>query len=156
MTSRTRYTARFAALVLGASLTVAAVAPDAMDYFHERKEVAGLLVVFGAEPEPALTDEMQFLRWRVSTLEDPKPSETMTEPAVKVMFNGGEYGPFAVRPVRGTPGGFETRHIFTAAGTYQSVLTFKKGEETEVRTVDFEFNIGDRAGMEIPRRRGGH
>ena len=25
--------------------------------FHERKEVAGLAVVFGAEPEPALTEE---------------------------------------------------------------------------------------------------
>ena len=41
--------------------------------FHERKEVAGLAVVFGAEPEPALTDEMQFLRWRVSSLSDEEP-----------------------------------------------------------------------------------
>ncbi len=29
---------------------------------HEGKEVAGLTVTFGAEPEPALTDQAQYLR----------------------------------------------------------------------------------------------
>ena len=40
------------------------------DARHERKEVAGLTVVFGAEPEPALTGELQYLRWRIQTLAD--------------------------------------------------------------------------------------
>ena len=50
-----------------ASVLLAAVTPETAP-FHERKEVAGLSIVFGAEPEPALTEEMQFLRWRVNSL----------------------------------------------------------------------------------------
>ena len=45
---------------LGFSLAVAVVAMCATISAHERKEVAGLNVLFGAEPEPALTGEMQF------------------------------------------------------------------------------------------------
>ncbi len=51
--------------LLGLSLFVAATAIVASAASssdgtmpHERKEVAGLAVLFGAEPEPALTDEM--------------------------------------------------------------------------------------------------
>ena len=47
---------------LSLTLAVAVVAMGATMAAHERKEVAGLDVVFGAEPEPALTGEMQFLR----------------------------------------------------------------------------------------------
>ena len=150
--------AKLAALVsllgLGAVATVAATSAGSA-VFHERKEVAGLAVVFGAEPEPALTEEMQFLRWRVSALDNQQPYEQMTAAEVTVTRNGEPFGPFPVRPVRGTPGLYQTRHIFTEAGEYESVLTFKKGEVEEVHTVDFVFRIGDRADMEIPRRRGG-
>ena len=38
---------------------------------HDRKEVAGLVVIFGAEPEPALTGERQWLRWRFRSGEEP-------------------------------------------------------------------------------------
>ena len=137
------------------SIIVAAVAPDVAP-FHERKEVAGLAVVFGAEPEPALTQEMQFLRWRVSTLESEEPYNDFTDAEVTITRDGDEFGPFALRRARGTPGKYQTRHIFTDAGEYESVLSFKKGDETEVHTVDFTFNINPRASLEIPGRRGGN
>jgi len=121
--------------------------------FHERKEVAGLSIVFGAEPEPALTEEMQFLRWRVSSLDSQEPYTELSG-EVAISFDGEELGSFPVRRVRGTPGSYQTRHIFTEPGAYQTVLTFKKGETEAAHTVDFEFNINDRSTLELPRRRG--
>lgn len=141
-------------LVVGV-IVLAAAAPDSGLFFHERKEVAGLAVVFGAEPEPAITEEMQFLRWRVSSLADQEPYTEFNGAQVRVTLNGEEFGPYDVRAVRRTPGQYQTRHIFTEAGEYQSVLSFRKGEEETVHTVDFDFTIRDRTDMEIPRRRGG-
>lgn len=122
---------------------------------HERKEVAGLAVVFGAEPEPAITDEMQFLRWRVSTLADEKPYADFQDARVVIKRDGEEYGPFDVRGVRREPGQYQTRHIFTEPGEYESILTFRKGEDQTVHSVDFDFRIANRASLEIPKRRGG-
>lgn len=122
---------------------------------HERKEVAGLAVVFGAEPEPAITEEMQFLRWRVSSLADEKPYADMKEVKVTITRDGEEFGPFDVRGSRRDPGTYQTQHIFTVAGEYESVLSFRKGEEEAVHTVDFTFRIRDRASLELPRRKGG-
>ncbi len=144
-----------AALFVVMSVTVGAVLPTDGPFFHERKEVAGLAVVFGAEPEPAITDEIQFLRWRVSTLEGEEPYGDFTDAEVTIMKDGEEFGPFAVRGVRGSPGQYQTRHIFTEVGEYGSVLSFKKGDDSEVHSVDFDFNINDRSSMEIPGRRGG-
>ncbi len=141
-------------LVATASILVAAIAPDTVP-FHERKEVAGLAIVFGAEPEPALTEEMQFLRWRVSSLADQEPYTDLEDAEVTIKRNGTEFGPFGLRGVRGTPGQYQTQHLFTEAGEYESVLSFRKGEEAQVHTVDFTFNIRDRATMQIPTRRGG-
>ena len=120
---------------------------------HERKEVAGLAVVFGAEPEPALTEEMQFLRWRVSSLADKEPYSDFQDAKVTITRGGEQYGPFTVRGSRRDPGLYQTRHIFTAAGEYESVLSFRKGEEEKVHTVDFSFRIRDRATLEIPPRK---
>ncbi len=142
-------------LAVGAIVTAAAFPDSPM--FHERKEVAGLAVVFGAEPEPALTDEMQYLRWRVSSLDDEEPYTDFQDAKVTVKHDGEDFGPFDVRAVRRTPGQYQTQHIFTAAGEYESVLSFRKGEEAEVHTVDFAFRIRDRQSMEIPGRKGvGH
>ena len=47
-------------VVMFAGATVSLVPSTAVA--HERKEVAGLMVLFGAEPEPALTEEVEFLR----------------------------------------------------------------------------------------------
>ncbi len=140
-------------LAAGAIVTAAAF-PDSTAVFHERKEVAGLAVVFGAEPEPALTDEMQFLRWRVSSLADEEAYTDFQDAKVTIKRNGEDFGPFTVRAVRRNPGQYQTQHIFTAAGEYESVLSFRKGEEKEVHTVDFNFRIRDRKTLEIPPRRG--
>lgn len=120
---------------------------------HERKVVAGLAVVFGAEPEPALTDEMQFLRWRVSTVSDSTPYTEFQDATAKITRQGQEYGPFPVRPVRREPGLYQTQHIFTEVGEYHSVLTFRKGQDQTVHSVDFTFRVRDRASLEIPPRK---
>ncbi len=119
---------------------------------HERKEVAGLAVLFGAEPEPALTEEMQFLRWRISSLADQEPYLALEDAEVTIKRNGEEFGPFGVRGARRDPGLYQTQHLFTEAGEYESVLSFRKGEEEEVHAVAFTFNIRDRATLEIPGR----
>ena len=49
-------------VVMGIATVVSLVPSTAVA--HERKDVAGLTVLFGAEPEPALTEEVEFLRWR--------------------------------------------------------------------------------------------
>ena len=144
----------FLLLAAGATVTAAAF-PASTTMFHERKEVAGLAVVFGAEPEPALTDEMQFLRWRVSSLADEEPYTDFEDAKVTIKRDGEEFGPFTVRHMRRNPGQYQTQHIFTAAGEYESVLSFRKGEDKEVHTVDFSFRIRDRETLEIPGRKGG-
>ena len=141
-------------LAAGAIITAAAF-PDSTTVFHERKEVAGLAVVFGAEPEPALTEEMQFLRWRVSSLADEEAYTDFQDAKVTIKRDGEEFGPFDVRHMRRNPGQYQTQHIFTTAGEYESVLSFRKGEEAQVHTVDFTFRIRDRETMEIPARKGG-
>ena len=141
-------------IAIGAIVTAVASATGTM-MFHERKEVAGLSVVFGAEPEPAITEEMQFLRWRISSLADEEPYADLQDAEVTVARDGEEFGPFPVRGSRRDPGLYQTQHIFTTEGEYESVLSFRKGEEEEVHTVDFTFRIRDRATLEIPRRRGG-
>lgn len=138
-----------------ASIAMAAASTRSDALFHERKEVAGLAVVFGAEPEPALTDEVEFLRWRVSSLADEQPYVDLEDAQVTIALDGAEFGPFALRQSRGDPSLYETRHVFTAVGEYDTVLTFRKGEEEQVHTVDFTFSIGDRSELEIPGRRHG-
>ena len=147
------------AKILGLSLFVAATAIVAgaasssdATMPHERKEVAGLAVVFGAEPEPALTEELQFLRWRISSLAEEGPYRDLEDAAVTIKHDGAEFGPIAVRGARGDPGLYQTQHIFTEAGEYESVLSFRKGEEEEVHSVSFTFTIRDRASLEIPGR----
>ncbi len=119
---------------------------------HERKVVAGLSVLFGAEPEPALTEEMQFLRWRVSSLAEEEPYQDLEDAEVTIKRGGEEFGPFQVRGVRREPGQYQTQHIFREAGEYESVLSFRKGEAEAVHSVAFTFNIRDRATLEIPGR----
>ena len=121
---------------------------------HERKEVAGLAVVFGAEPEPAITEEIQFLRWRVSSLADREPYSEFQDAEVVIVRDGEELGTFPVRGTRRDPGLYQTRHIFTEAGEYDTVLSFRKGEEEEVHTVEFKFRIAARSSLEIPPRKG--
>lgn len=116
---------------------------------HERKEVAGLNVLFGAEPEPALTGEMQFLRWRF-TAQDKTPFTDLEEMSATVKRNGKTFGPFTGRMTARDPGLVATQHIFTAAGEYEATLTFKKKGDATVHSVSFAFKIADRKTLEIP------
>ena len=112
MKKPTKRFAAITALITSGVIVVAAATPDSVLPFHERKEVAGLAVVFGAEPEPALTDEMQNLMWRVSTLDGEEPYNDMTDATVTITFEGASFGPFDLRQVRSTPGQYQTRHVF--------------------------------------------
>lgn len=136
---------------LGTAVIVAGSTARALP-MHERKEVAGLAIVFGAEPEPALTEEIQFLRWRVNTLADEQPYGDFQDASVVIRRGGEGFGPFEVRGNRGEPGNYQTRHIFTEAGEYGTVLSFRKGDDPQVHTVEFTFNINDRKDLAIPKR----
>ena len=155
MSRNLRFPTLLGILFAGGLGLAAAASPDHAAPVHERKEVAGLAVVFGAEPEPALVDEMQFLRWRVSVLADETPYTEMREAQVLVKKDGREFGPFDLQAVRQTPGLYQTRHIFTVSGEYESTLSFRKGEAPEVHSVDFAFRIAERASLELPPRRPG-
>lgn len=130
------------------TLAIAVVALCTTIAAHERKEVAGLEVVFGAEPEPALNGEKQFLRWRF--LKDKQPFGDIEELVATVKRNGKTFGPFNGRMTPREPGVVATQHIFTSVGEYEATLTFKKKGEPTVHTVTFPFKIGDRKTLEIP------
>lgn len=134
---------------LGLTLALAVVAMCATVAAHERKEVAGLNVLFGAEPEPALTGEMQFLRWRF-TAQDKTPFTDLEEMKATVKRDGKTHGPFTGRMTARDPGLVATQHIFTAAGDYEATLTFKKKGDPAVHSVTFAFKIADRKTIEIP------
>lgn len=134
---------------LGFTLAVAVVAMCATISAHERKEVVGLNVLFGAEPEPALTGEMQFLRWRF-TAPDKTPFTDLEELKATIKRDGKTYGPFTGRMTARDVGLVSTQHIFTAAGDYEATLTFKKKGDATVHSVTFAFKIADRKTIEIP------
>lgn len=118
---------------------------------HETKEVAGLDVVFGAEPEPALTGELQFLRWRFRSKDTKQPFGEVEEPRATVKRDGKDYGPFDGRMSQREPGLVQTSHIFTAPGDYEAVLTFKRKGDAQVHSIAFTFRIRDRKELEIPK-----
>ena len=134
---------------LGLALTLAVVAMCVTVSAHERKEIAGLNVLFGAEPEPALTGEMQFLRWRF-TAQDKTPFTDLEEIKATVKRDGKTHGPFTGRMTARDAGLVSTQHIFTAAGDYEATLTFKKKGDATVHSVTFAFKIADRKTVEIP------
>ena len=137
--------ARLLGWILGAVLIMLTVSSVAA---HELKEVAGLEVVFGAEPEPAVNGEKQFLRWRF--LKDKQPFGDIEEMTATVKRNGKSFGPFTGRMTAREPGVVATQHIFTNAGEYEATLTFKKKGDATVHTITFPFKIGDRKTLEIP------
>lgn len=138
------------ARILSATLGLAVAALCLTVSAHERKEVAGLEVVFGAEPEPALNGEMQFLRWRFLSKETKQPFGDIEEMRATVKRNGKPYGPFTGRMSPREPGVVATQHIFTAPGEYEATLTFKKKGDATVHSITFPFKIRDRKELEIP------
>ena len=135
-------------VVMGIATVVSLVPSTAVA--HERKDVAGLTVLFGAEPEPALTEEVEFLRWRFTSPDSNEPFNDLEEVSAVITGNGGEFGPFEVRGARRDPGLRQTRHIFSEPGDYDVVLTFKKAGDPTAHSVIFAFTIRDRKGLEIP------
>ncbi len=117
---------------------------------HETKEVAGMEVVFGAEPEPALNGQLQFLRWRFRSKETKQPFADLEALNATVKKDGKSYGPFTGRMSPREPGVVATQHIFTSAGEYEATLTFKKKGEAPTHSVVFSFRIRDRKELEIP------
>ena len=136
--------------VSGALLAVVMLALCVTVSAHETKEVAGLEVVFGAEPEPALNGEMQFLRWRFRSKETKQPFADLEEVKAVVKRNGKTFGPFDGRMSPRDPGVVATQHIFTAPGEYEATLSFKKKGDATVHTIGFQFRIRDRKDLEIP------
>ena len=136
-------------LLLSAALGLVALLPTPV-LAHERKEVAGLIVVFGAEPEPALTGEVQQLVWRFRGLESSEPFADVEELSAVITRDGTEYGPFTARMSRRDPGTAQTQHIFTAAGEYEVALTFKKKDDPQPHEVSFTYRIRDRKELELP------
>ena len=134
--------------IVGWTLALTVLALGATLVAHERKEVAGLEVVFGAEPEPALNGEKQFLRWRF--LKDKQPFGDIEEMTATIKRNGKTFGPFTGRMSPREPGVVATQHIFTSVGEYEATLTFKKKGEPTAHTITFAFKIGDRKQLEIP------
>ena len=131
------------------TLALAVVGMLATVTAHERKEVAGLEVVFGAEPEPALNGEKQFLRWRFLS-KDKTPFGDIEEMSATVKRGDKTFGPFTGRMTMREPGLVATQHIFTSAGEYEATLTFKKKGDATVHSVTFPFKIADRKTIEIP------
>jgi hypothetical protein len=131
--------------IVGALLVALYAAPSA----HERKEVAGIDVVFGAEPEPAITGEMRYLRWRFIA-KDKTPFAEIEGASAIVKHGGKTFGPFPGRTSAREPGLVATQHIFTMAGEYEATLTFKKKGDAATHTVTFPFKIADRKTLEIP------
>ena len=117
---------------------------------HERKEVAGLMVLFGAEPEPALTEEVEYLRWRFTSPESHEPFKDLEDVNAVIRRASREFGPFEARNARRDPGLLQTRHIFSEPGEFDVVLTFRKAGDPTVHSVAFTFSIRDRRSLTIP------
>lgn len=116
---------------------------------HETKEVAGLEVVFGAEPEPAINGQMQFLRWRFRSKDTKQPFADLENLTATVKRDGRTYGPFTGRVTPREPGVVATQHIFTAPGEYEASLQFRKKGDPNTHTIVFMFRIRDRKELEI-------
>jgi hypothetical protein len=117
---------------------------------HESKEVAGLDVLFGAESwsGSTLTQELEWLRWSFSVADEPFAD---IEEAVAVLkIDGKETAPFEPRPAYNNVGMIQSRQIFTVAGEYDAVLTFKKKGDPEQHTITFTFRVNDRQELLFP------
>lgn len=136
--------------LIGWTLGLVVIAMCLTGSAHERKEVAGLEVVFGAEPEPALNGQMQFLRWRFLAKDTKQPFGDIEEMSATVKRDGKVFGPFTGRMAAREPGVVATQHIFTAPGEYETTLTFKKKGDASVHSITFSFRIRDRKELEIP------
>ena len=122
----------------------------ALTLSHERKNVGDMSVSFGGEPEPMLTGERQYLRWRFRDSKTEKPVSGLKDLQVTIKFAGKEFGPFDARGSRRNPGMYQTSLIFTVAGEGLATLNYKGGEKVKGFSVDFAFNVRAREEISIP------
>lgn len=122
----------------------------ALTISHERKNVGDMSVSFGGEPEPMLTGERQYLRWRFRDSKTEKPVSGLKDLQVTIKFAGKEFGPFDARGSRRNPGMYQTSLIFTVAGEGLATLNYKGGEKVKGFSVDFSFNVRAREEISIP------
>jgi hypothetical protein len=119
-------------------------------FSHERREIAGMQVVFGGEPEPVLDGEICFLRWRFSDSKTEEPVGTLESLSATIRFDGKEFGPFEARGSRRDPGTYQTQHIFRKPGEGEVTLSFKKAASDEGLTLSLPFTVHSRKSIEIP------
>ena len=128
-----------------ASLTVAS-----MVFPHERREIGGMEVVFGGEPEPVIDGELRFLRWRFADVGSKQPATDLKDLQATIKFEGQEFGPFEARGSRRDPGMYQTHHVFMKPGEGEVTLTFKREGKSDVLAVTFPFRVVSRKTIEIP------
>lgn len=136
--------------VAGILSLIVALSIAATTFAHERREIAGMQVVFGGEPEPVLDGEICFLRWRFSDLKTEEAVGTLEALSATIQFDGKEFGPFEARGSRRNPGTYQTQHIFTKPGEGEVTLSFKKAGSEEVLTLSLPFTVRSRKSIEIP------
>ncbi len=117
---------------------------------HGRKNVGDMSVSFGGEPEPMLTGERQYLRWRFRDSKTEKPVSGLEDLQVTIKFAGKEFGPFNARGSRGNPGMYQTSLIFTTPGDGLATLKYKGKEKVKGFSVTFAFNVRAKEEISIP------
>ncbi len=118
---------------------------------HDRKNVDGISVLFGGEPEPMVNDERQFLRWKFTDVDTNELITDLEALEAVVTFAGEEAGTFTARGPRRDPGLYRTTHIFSIPGEGKVTLSFKREGNDKIYTVTFSFSVDSRKELEIPR-----
>lgn len=119
-------------------------------FSHSRTNVDDISVLFGAEPEPMVDAERQYLVWRFTDANTKDPITDLEALEAVVTFAGKEAGTFTARGSSRDPGLYKTTHIFTMPGEGEVTLSFKRQGGDKTYTVTFSFTVGSRKEIEIP------
>ena len=119
-------------------------------FSHEQNKVDGMNVLFGTEPEPAMSEERQYLRWRITDAETSEPVSGLEEARVTITVGENEYGPFEARTSPREPGMYQTAHIFTTKVAGEAKFSFKKAGEDDLYSITFPLRVFAREEFEIP------
>ena len=136
-------------IVLSTLLLIASLCSTAI-FSHERNKVDGMNVLFGMEPEPPMSEERQYLRWRFTDAETSEPVSDLEEVRVTITIGENEYGPFEARTSPREPGMYQTAHIFTMKLEGEAKLSFKKEGEDDLYSISFPLRVFTREEFAIP------
>ncbi len=118
---------------------------------HSRTNVDDISVLFGAEPEPMVDAERQYLVWRFTDADTKEPITDLEALEAVVTFAGKEAGTFTARGSSRDPGTYKTTHIFTMPGDGEVTLNFKREGNDKIYSVTFSFSVASRTELEIPK-----